>query len=682
MASGQPVAILDPLRRLIDRQAGAALNDTELLENFVARRDPASFEVVVWRHGAMVLALCNRVLRDAHEAEDAFQATFLVFARKAASIGRRESVGCWLYKVAYRIALRLRAAASRRPASAEPALDLAAPETTGDAEWRDLRPILDDEIARLPEKYRAPFVLCYLEGRTNEEAAAQLGCPKGTILSRLSRGRERLRARLMRRGVALSLAALATTLTRNAAIAAAVPAAVARTTTNAAIPFATGTAAAELVPAHVAALTRGALHAMTMTNVKMIAASLLALVALGAGIGWAASSANGTNGPELIAVAEPQRGPRPQPDQSQRETRPPAVGMVTEIAADRKSFTIEVRPQTRGEETAKIPVKFGEKTSVTYNGVGSNGATPTIGFGAQVQFEEGSKEIASGVVFTGPESGRQGPDIAGKVVGAGADDKSVTLEIPITRGERGAENPRKITVAFDDKTVLAFTNVGPGEAKPAEGQIARIWYDDDARVSGNRIAGNVVFVGSAESARRDEKRPDATGKVVRSAADGTTFVVEVLRAARGEEPSRVVVKTDDKTTTVFNNVGRDEAITAVGLQAQIWFADNSKELAAKVSLTGLAPERWTVISGKVISVSKDGATIIVEQPFPNRGGTPPRTEIKLIDRTKTVYFGIGPGEARPAVGLEVRARLLDGSKDTASLATFSKPTAGRGRPEE
>ncbi|MBM3983894.1 MAG: RNA polymerase sigma factor, partial [Planctomycetes bacterium] len=197
-------AILDPLRRLVTRHSGSALSDAQLVENFVARRDQASFEVLVWRHGAMVLALCRRVLRDAHEAEDAFQAAFLVFARKAGAIGRGAAVGPWLYKVAYRVALRMRATAAKRGAPAEP-VEVPAPPGP-DPDWNDLRPVLDDEIARLPEKFRAPFVLCYLEGRTNEEAAEVLGCPKGTVLSRLARGRERLRARLARRGVALGAA--------------------------------------------------------------------------------------------------------------------------------------------------------------------------------------------------------------------------------------------------------------------------------------------------------------------------------------------------------------------------------------------------------------------------------------------------------------------------------------------
>src|SRR5262249_39477243 len=146
--------------------------------------------------------LCQRILRDSHEAEDAFQATFLVLARKAGSIGKREAVASWLYKVAYRVALRLRARAARHGGLEEVVDELPGRDVADDIDTRDLRPVLDEEIARLPEKYRAPLVLCYLQGHTNAEAAEQLRCPKGTILSRLARGRQRLRSRLARRGLA------------------------------------------------------------------------------------------------------------------------------------------------------------------------------------------------------------------------------------------------------------------------------------------------------------------------------------------------------------------------------------------------------------------------------------------------------------------------------------------------
>ena len=280
MASQQVRTALGQLHRLLGQPEVAALSDSQLLDDFVARRDEKAFEVLVWRHASLVLGVCNRVLRDSHAAEDAFQATYLVFARKAASIGRRESVAGWLYKVAYRIAIRARAASLRH--TTEPLLDVPGRDLPDDSDWRELRPVLDEEIGRLPEKYRIPFVLCYLEGQTNEQAAEQIGCPKGTVLSRLSRGREWLRLRLVRRGIVLSSATLST-LSSQSAVAAA-PAALVTSTVAVAIPFAAGTAAAGFVPSAVATLTEGVLHAMFVTKLK-VAAALVALAVLGTGVG-------------------------------------------------------------------------------------------------------------------------------------------------------------------------------------------------------------------------------------------------------------------------------------------------------------------------------------------------------------------------------------------------------------
>ena len=191
--------------------AGGA--DADLLERFQRNGDGAAFELLVWRHGPMVMGVCRHVLRDSHAAEDAFQATFLALARKARSIGRRESVPGWLYTVAIRVALRARERAARRAAREVAARwpgpdEPASPDNDG-PEWRELRPLVHEEVDRLPPKFRAVVVLCYLEGRTNAEAAALLGCPKGTVLSRLARARERLRGRLSARGVALAAAPLA-----------------------------------------------------------------------------------------------------------------------------------------------------------------------------------------------------------------------------------------------------------------------------------------------------------------------------------------------------------------------------------------------------------------------------------------------------------------------------------------
>src|SRR5262249_5900371 len=156
-------------RKLIGTEAAGELTDGHLLERFASRRDDGAFEGLLQRHGPMVLGVCRRVLRDAHDAEDAFQATFLVLVRKAGSLDGRASLANWLYTVAYRISLKVKAGAARQRNLGLRCSRMAATDPAVDAVWRDLRPVLDEELGRLPEKYRAPVVLCYLEGKTNEE---------------------------------------------------------------------------------------------------------------------------------------------------------------------------------------------------------------------------------------------------------------------------------------------------------------------------------------------------------------------------------------------------------------------------------------------------------------------------------------------------------------------------------
>src|SRR5262249_34111246 len=159
--------------------------DRQLLQRFASGHDETAFTALVGRHGPMVLGVCRRVLHSIHDAEDAFQATFLVLARKAGSVRQPDALGNWLYGVAYRTALEARTRAAKRRARERELAEEPPVEPGGAIDWSDLRAVLDGEVNRLPDKYRSPFVLCYLEGRTNEEAARLLRCPKGTILSRL-----------------------------------------------------------------------------------------------------------------------------------------------------------------------------------------------------------------------------------------------------------------------------------------------------------------------------------------------------------------------------------------------------------------------------------------------------------------------------------------------------------------
>ncbi|MCI0642752.1 MAG: sigma-70 family RNA polymerase sigma factor [Gemmataceae bacterium] len=263
----QPLQLLIRNLRRLNDSAGGGLTDAQLLERFVKNRDEAAFEVLLWRHGPMVLGLCRRLLRQPADIEDSFQATFLALVRKAGSISKRESAGSWLYKVAYRVAL---AARGNGQHAQQTLVDLPAAEPVPELVWRDLQPVLDEEIMGLPEKYRAAFVLCCLEGKTNEEAARQLGCPKGTLLSRLSRARELLRHRLSRRGVALSVGACASL---GHECLAAVPDALASATLHL-LPE------AAQVSTHVITLTEGALRAMVISKLKIASAACVVALAL------------------------------------------------------------------------------------------------------------------------------------------------------------------------------------------------------------------------------------------------------------------------------------------------------------------------------------------------------------------------------------------------------------------
>lgn len=180
MSEGQRSTLLAYLRRHVGAAATDG-SDAELLARFAAQRDEAAFEALLRRHGLLVWSVCRRVLSEEHAAEDAFQATFLLLVRKARSVMKRASIRSWLHGVALRVALRARQQEQlRRRREQERPI-----RHPGEATWQDVRPILDEEIQGLPEKYRLPIILCYLEGHTNDEAAWLLNCPRGTIATRL-----------------------------------------------------------------------------------------------------------------------------------------------------------------------------------------------------------------------------------------------------------------------------------------------------------------------------------------------------------------------------------------------------------------------------------------------------------------------------------------------------------------
>jgi RNA polymerase sigma factor (sigma-70 family) len=294
--------LLRHVRRLVSRPDADSTSDATLLERFVSGRDEAAFAVLVHRHGPMVLGLCRRLLRDIHEAEDSFQATFLVLARKAGMIRRPEALASWLYGTARHLALKcLRQEARRRQREREctQPTPIASVDPLDELSARELLLVLDEELARLPETYRLPLILCYLEGRSQEEAARLLGWTASSVKGRLERGRARLHNRLIRRGLTLSAALLPAALTPSQA--ANFPPSLVHATVQAARAFAAGVR--DAIASEAWALAETGIKSVT-AKVKL---GLILLLALGLVAGAGALAFPARNAKQAEAAPTPER---------------------------------------------------------------------------------------------------------------------------------------------------------------------------------------------------------------------------------------------------------------------------------------------------------------------------------------------------------------------------------------
>jgi RNA polymerase sigma factor (sigma-70 family) len=315
MDNAVPSPILQSIRRVVVDQCVRQLSDHDLLQRFAGQRDEPAFHALLLRHGPMVLEVCRGVLRNEADTEDAFQATFLILARKSASIRKTASVGSWLHGVAYRTALKARAQLATRQKNEARAPARQGSETD-DFTWREVRQVLHEELSGLAERYRAPLVACYLEGKTQDEAAAQLGLAKTTLKERLERARSILRARLVRRGLGPA-AVLIASAWPSATASASLPATLMSSTIKAAGLFAAGQAATTgVISANVAALTEGVLKTMFLTKLKVMMAVMLVVGMVGAGTTSLLSYTQA--GKKAAAVARSQPADDPKQDEKLR----------------------------------------------------------------------------------------------------------------------------------------------------------------------------------------------------------------------------------------------------------------------------------------------------------------------------------------------------------------------------
>jgi len=289
MGARQLNTVLHHLRRAAGNGHAPALTDGQLLDSFIHSRDENAFANLVRRHGPMVLGVCRRITGNVHDADDAFQAAFLVLVRKARSVVPREMVGNFLHGVAYHTALKARLRADRRRCKEKKVADMPHPETAPSETESDLLARLDREIHCLPDKYRLPVVLCELEGRSRKEVAAQLHLPEGTLSSRLAKARKLLAERLGGHGAPLGAAAMTGALAGQAA---AESNTLVQATVEVAVLTAAGQATAEVVSANILFLTDGVLKTMLLAKLKVVMGTVLVLAGIvcGSTAGWYGSA--------------------------------------------------------------------------------------------------------------------------------------------------------------------------------------------------------------------------------------------------------------------------------------------------------------------------------------------------------------------------------------------------------
>jgi RNA polymerase sigma factor (sigma-70 family) len=468
MATTTPSPLTGYLRRLAHSVSTEGA-DGHLLERFAAHRDESAFRALVRRHGPMVLGVCRRVLGHEQDAEDAFQATFLVLAQKAGSLRRPDALAPWLYGVACRVARKARTARGRRrlaPLEGDP---LAAP--TADPLWADVRAVLDEAIQRLPATYRVPVVLCYLEGKTNAEAGRVLGLPRNTVATRLARARARLRKQLTHRGVTLSVSALALALAREAG-AAAVPVSLAAS----AVRKATG---AEAVSHPITLLTEGVVNPMSWMKWKSAAVLVLTLAGLAVGLGLAKGPRTEAPPPPRAKADAPAQPLRAAPLPKTERARAYVIDLVLK---EKKGDEWDVlsRPTVRTEEDREAVVQVGKGIPLSW---GDTVRFIDCGVSAKVRVKsrkdgKADVDLTAGYARRVPEEG-EGTTFRTDSVRRIA---AVALGSPFTYEWKTDDRTFQVTATVKEKADVEIRREPASKPSPKEPLVKKIahpWDEDD-----------------------------------------------------------------------------------------------------------------------------------------------------------------------------------------------------------
>jgi RNA polymerase sigma factor (sigma-70 family) len=438
--------IVEQLRRAVLAHNGGGLTDGQLLQCFVVHHDEAAFEAIVRRHGPMVWGVCRRIAGNTHDADDAFQATFLVLVRRAASLGAPELVGNWLHGVACRTALKARANRFRRR-QREGALEDAPEPAIEHKPHEDWKPHLDQALNQLPDLYRVPVVLCELEGRSRAEVARQLQLPEGTLSSRLAKARNLLARRLARQGLVLSSLSLTAALARGAPV----PPELIASTTQTAL---AGAVERGIIPV----LLEGVQQAMTLTRIKVAAVLLTVATMLGVSSSLKQPALAGK--PATIAAAATA--------QKEKKERGPSVhGVVKSVEPGKNTIVVTVRKDAAKKETEEQTHTLAADVKVTLQDNLTKKEAPPMGTVADLsEGTEVTLELAVDRKSVVAISAR-GPGLHGSIKSVAADKKSIT----VTSKDKTGAIEKTLTLA---KGIRIIKDDGLGRKKsdpPKEGTI-------------------------------------------------------------------------------------------------------------------------------------------------------------------------------------------------------------------
>jgi RNA polymerase sigma factor (sigma-70 family) len=614
-------ATVAKLRRLAGWSALAERTDRQLLEAFAATGNEAAFTILVRRHGALVLGVTRRVLGNAQDAEDAFQATFLVLARKAGSVAWQDCVRNWLHGVAFRVAHKARIQGARRRLKEHQARTPPSPAAA--ESWHELRGLLDEELTQLPAKYRAPLILCYLEGKTRDEAAEELGWSPGSVKGRLERGREMLRQRLCRRGVTLPAALCAGFLLDQTAFAS-VPSSLAATAVQMGVQFAAGPVAGLAASSPILQLAQGVLQAMLIAKLKVTGFAITAALTLGLGGALVVQTALAERPGQASAPLAPVRGEGPGVRGQGAPDLADDFGDLQAIfAQEREEKREERREEKKGDErrreergtrgilksldlkTGTITIQLirdGESGDKTYNLAGKDVKviTPLERTTKLADLTPGVRLFLSLTQTDDVEAVRVEPIVlTGFLIRADAENRTI--------GVRKGREESKFKVARDARIVL---NGRPAELADLRGELqVQVMLDLD------RETAVAVQAGRGErEAKADVRRPDAERE--REAGPGRVFGT-IIDIDQAKGTVNLLINRENNPAIVTYSVTKDTPVRLMFMDQQMQQLPFDKLAKPINAVLALADEKTAsgihivlpVQRGRIISVDAAKRTV-------------------------------------------------------------------------